>query len=85
MGGLAIRLPTNRAAGLRYTSVGRAVGFHDIAAIHHTDPVDQRHGFNLIKFKIDGGGLGLRPNALQVSAYFQPQQRVQIGQRLVHQ
>ena len=64
---------------------GRLVVLHDLALVHHRDPVGQAHRLDLIVGDIDGGGFGFGQQPFQLGAHFHTQQRVEIGQRFVHQ
>ena len=58
---------------------------HDAALVHHRDAVGEAHRLDLIVGDVDGGGAALLQHALQLGAHLQPQQRVEVGERLVHQ
>ncbi len=53
--------------------------------MHDRDPVRQAHGLGLVVGDVDRRGAGLAQHALQLRAHFEAQQRVEVGQRLVHQ
>ena len=76
--------PTNRLAGSLYTRPG--VSHWTIRPpVHHRDPVAEAERLHLVVGHVDGGGLQLGDQLLELRPEGEPQQRVQVGQRLVHQ
>ena len=55
------------------------------AAVHHRDQVGHRHRFDLVVRDVERGDAELALQALDLTAHLQPQLRVEIRQRLVHQ
>ena len=49
------------------------------------DAIGQAHRLGLVVRHIERGGAGRLQHRLQFGAHLQPQQRIQVGQRLVHQ
>ena len=53
--------------------------------MHDGDAVAEAHGLDLVVGDVDGGRPALLENALQLGAHLQAEQRVEIGERLVHE
>ena len=84
IGGMPMKPPTKRVAGVR-VDLERRADLVDLAAIHHGDAVGEAHGLGLVVRDVDRRGAGLAQHRLQLRAHLEPQQRVEIGERLVHQ
>ncbi len=52
--------------------------------MHHGDAVGKAHGLRLVMRHIESGGAGLLQHA-QLGPHLQAQERVEVGERLVHQ
>ena len=57
----------------------------NLTAVHHHDPVGQRHRLDLVVRDIDSRGLNLLVYPFDFRAHLNAQLCVQIGQRLVEQ
>jgi hypothetical protein len=53
--------------------------------VHDRDPVGEAHGLDLVVGDVDRGGLALLEQALELGPHLQPQERVEVGERLVHE
>ena len=69
----------------RGVDLERRADLVDLAAIHHGDAVGEAHGLGLVVRHVDRRGAGLAQHRLQLRAHLEPQQRVEIGERLVHE
>ena len=63
----------------------RGVHLLDRSAVHHRDAVAHAHCLYLVVRDVDGGRSDLGQKLFQLGAHLQPEQRVEIAQRLVHQ
>ena len=70
--------------GWRYRSSG-APDLHDRAALHDGDAAAERHRFALIVGDVDHRRAELAVQPFELGARLQPQLRVEIRERLVHQ
>lgn len=55
------------------------VALDDFALLHHRDAVTEAQRLNLIVRDIDGGGLKVLHQFLEIRTKMQPQQRIQVG------
>ena len=64
--------------------VQRGVDLHELAEVHHRDPVTHRHGLDLVVGHVDRGDAQVGLQLGDVGARLHAHLRVQVGQRLVH-
>ena len=57
----------------------------DAAGVQHSNTIGKAHSFCLVVRHIDGGCAGLAQHRLQFGTHLEPQQRIEVRQRLVHQ
>ena len=74
---------TNRFVG-PVVEVERRVDLHELAELHHRDPVAHRHGLDLVVGDVDGGDAEVGLELGDVGAGLHPHLRVEVRQRLVH-
>ena len=63
----------------------RRLALLDHALAHHRDPIPHAHRLDLVVCHVHRCPAHLAVEALEVGACLQPQQRVEVRQRLVHQ
>ena len=57
----------------------------DRTVAHHRDPLAETHGFDLIVRHVHRRALQLLVQALQIGACLKPEERIEVGERLVHE
>ena len=84
IGGLPMKLATNRFAGRSNTNCGSPVCWSDAAA-HDGDPVAHRHRLDLVVRDVDRRHAELALHARDLGAHLHAQTCVEVGERLVHE
>ena len=75
----------HKAVGWEVVYRFRFVTLQDLPLFHDGDPISHAQGFDLIVGYVDRCRFDLLQQAFELGTHFQPQQGIQVAERLVHQ